>query len=109
MVAIRVQVLGWIDDAQPGWVECSLVDARGKKHRFREKAPVVSSAGLHAGSQYPQPGIIGCIVLRRYKGEDGQEVASVDTDRPWGILSVDGTSQFDVLADNLVEVPHAAG
>ena len=97
---------GWVDDEQPGWVECTFVDDVGNEHLVREKAPVVSSANLHAGSQYPQPGIIGCTVLRRQRTADGHVVVSVDTELPWGIQSVEGRSRFDVRAESLVEFPN---
>ena len=106
MVGIRVQIVQWIDDHQPGWVECALFDDSGEEHRFREKAPVVSDADLHAGSPYPQPGIIGCRVLRCYEAEDGHIVVEVDTDEPWGIQSLGGRSQFNVASENVVEFPH---
>jgi len=109
MVGIKVQIVRWIDDDQPGWVECTFLDYRGEEHRFREKAPVVSEADLHAGSPYPQAGIIGCTVLRRYVAEDGHTVMLIDTDQPWGIQSVEGRSRFDVAPENLLKFAQSAG
>jgi hypothetical protein len=106
MMGIRISIVRWVADDQPGWVECSFLDDAGSEHRVREKAPVVSSADLHAGSRYPQPGIIGCTVLRRHRAADGHEVVTVETEQPWGIESVEGRSQFEVRAESLVEFPH---
>ena len=102
MTGIRVQILRWVDDHFPGWVECSFLDNRGDEHRFVEKAPVVSS-DLHAGSPFPQSGFVGCTVVRRYTAESGRSVVSVDTDQPWGIESVEGKSRFEVGPEDLVE------
>jgi hypothetical protein len=106
MLGIEVQILRYVDDHQPGWVECSFSDASGSEHLFLEKAPVVSTADLHPGSPYPQVGIIGCTVLKRYVAEDGRQVVTVDTERPWGIESKEGRSQFDVRPEQLREFAH---
>ena len=34
----------------------------------------------------------------------GRETIRVDTERPWHVESVDGVTQFDVLAETLVEL-----
>ncbi|MCB1056781.1 MAG: hypothetical protein KDD11_14865 [Acidobacteria bacterium] len=104
-----MQIIRWLDDHQPGWVECSFRDLHGVEHRFREKAPVVSGSALDAGSAYPQPGLLGCVVLERTPGDDGRTVVSVDTERPWGIESVEGRTRFEVAPEDLVEVARSTG
>ena len=98
MVGIRVQIVRYADDAQPGWVECQLVDAHGRRWSFIEKVPVVTLADLDPTSGYPQPGVIACEVLER----DG-EVARIDTARPWGVIAVGGETRFEVATTALVE------
>lgn len=56
MVNLEVTIVPFVDDHFPGFVECVLVDADGRRHEFIEKGPVVSAAKLQAGSVYPQPG-----------------------------------------------------
>ena len=107
MLGIDVEILRYAEDCQPGWVECRFIDASGKEHRFLEKAPVVSASHLHAGSSYPQAGILGCTVLGRRLDDDGHQVVTVDTERPWGIESTAGRSQFDVRPEQLLEFAHA--
>ena len=102
MLGISVEITRFVDDHQPGWVECNLVDAQGKKHLFIEKAPVVSLEDLDAGSSYPRVGIIGCEVIER-KRVDGRDVVKIKTEKPWGIESVEGQASFDVLSDQLVD------
>jgi hypothetical protein len=105
VVGIRIDIVRWIDDGFPGWVECRFFDASGTEHRVQEKAPVVTSADISAASSYPQPGVVACTVLRRDVAADGHEIVSVTTEQPYGIQSTDGRNRFDVPADSLVECP----
>jgi hypothetical protein len=102
MPGIKVEISRYVDDYQPGIVECLFVDAWGKQHLFVEKAPVVSSENLDAGSSYPRAGVIACQVIER-RNIDGREVVAVDTEMPWHIESTAGKSSFDVSPDQLIE------
>lgn len=85
------------DEPQPGVVECELVDANGKVHRFVEKTAVVSSDHLFRDAAYPRPGVIACEVERSWVDENGQPLARVNTD-PWGVESIDGVTTFVVFS-----------
>lgn len=101
--AIDAMIVRWVsDDPQPGLVECELADRFGKVWRFVEKSAVVTAENLSSESRYPQPGSIGCQVIRRSRDESGREVAEIDTEFPWGVEAVDGTTRFHVFADQLV-------
>jgi len=105
MQAVKVTITRHVnDDPQPGIVECELLDAHGRKWHFIEKTAVVTARYLDAQSAYPQPGVIAGEVVRRSRDGVGREVVQIDTERPWGVESIDGTTQFDVLADSLVEL-----
>jgi hypothetical protein len=104
MMAINVVISRFVDEWQPGWVECKLTDAWGCQWTFIEKVPIVTTAGLDAQSNYPQPGVIACEVLERRRSADGREVISVDTTKPRGVESTSGTVRFDVLLEQLVEL-----
>ncbi|MDI1477940.1 hypothetical protein [Polyangium sp. y55x31] len=99
MLGVRVQIVRFADESQPGWVECHLVDAHGRRWSFLEKVPVVTLALLDEQSEYPQPGIIGCEVVGRRGG-----IARIDTAQLWAIESTEGETQFDVPESLLVEV-----
>ncbi|MDI1443615.1 hypothetical protein [Polyangium sp. 6x1] len=45
-MGVEVQIVRFADDAQPGWVECHLLDAHGRRWAFLEKVPVVTTARL---------------------------------------------------------------
>jgi hypothetical protein len=55
MPAVTVQISRFVDEHQPGFVECILMDALGESHLFVEKVPVVSTDDLWSTSSYPQP------------------------------------------------------
>ena len=83
----------YVDDHLPGFVECAFVDADGAEHRFVEKVTVVSREHLSRDSQYPKEGVVTCEVLKEWV-ENGRALTRVSTERPWGIESIEGVSEF---------------
>ena len=105
MVGVKVSVLRYIsDDPQPGIVECELQDANGHRWLFVEKTAIVSMANLDAKTSYPQPGVIACEVVRRSRESTHREVVRINTERPLLVESLDGQTEFDVLADSLTDL-----
>jgi hypothetical protein len=105
MLAVKVTITRYVsDDPQPGVVECELLDVHGRRWRFLEKTAVVSTNGLDANAPYPQPGVIAAEAIRRSRDLAGREVVRIDTERPWGVASIDGITQFDVPPECLVEL-----
>ncbi len=107
MLALRIDITGFVDDSQPGWVELRLVDAAGVTHVFIEKVPVVSDLALDRNSRYPQPGVLACTLVERSIGDDGSLRLIVDTARPWGVSSLDDETRFVVRPDQTLELAHA--
>ena len=103
MPAVRVEIFRYVDDWQPGWVECKLIDALGREHVFVEKVPVVTTALLDATSSYPQAGVIACTVVARRERDDGRAIVRIDTQTPDGVESTAGLSQFEVFPEHLRE------
>lgn len=81
---LRVSVTKWADDHQPGIVECEFVDARGLRHVFQEKVPVVSADHIDANSPFPLTGSIACTIVER--NDDAS--ADIDVDLPHGVQRV---------------------
>jgi hypothetical protein len=105
MLAIPVTITCYLsDEPQPGVVACELVDVHGRLWRFVEKTAIVSSDHLDGESAYPQPGVIAGVVVSRSRNAKGREVCLFDTRHPWDVESVDGVTQFEVLAETLVEM-----
>ncbi|MEO6723233.1 MAG: hypothetical protein ABIN67_22900 [Ferruginibacter sp.] len=63
MIAIKIKILKFISDDQPGFVECSFFDALNKEHIVQDKVPIVTEKYLDANSKYPQDGIIACEIV----------------------------------------------
>ena len=101
MYFVSVQIVRFVDGGFPGWVECELVDAEGRRHLITEKVPMVVATDLDADSKYPTAGTVACEVLKPYRDEKGQELAHVSTAKPWSIESAEGLSEFTVLASLL--------
>jgi hypothetical protein len=92
------------DEPQPGIVECEMVDVYGRVWRFVEKTAVVSNEHLDANSSYPKHAEIPVEVLERFRDPRLGDVARINTNRPWGIESVEGETRFDVFPTLLTEV-----
>jgi hypothetical protein len=102
MPELIVEIVRFVDETQPGVVECVMTDAWGADHVFIDKVPIFTTAGLTECSSYPQCGTIACGVLRRWHEHDGREIVTVDTSDSWHVESTEGQTQFDVLASQLV-------
>jgi hypothetical protein len=101
MTELVVQIDRFVDAHQPGFVECSLVDALGRKHLIVEKIPIVTTENIWTDSQYPKQGAIACQVEREWRAEDGRLLAQVSTELPWHVESTSGESSFVVLASQV--------
>lgn len=103
MKAIKISITSFIDNDQPGWVECKFHDAHGTEHIVHDKVPIVTTKYLNANSEYPQNGVIACEVVREWKDDNGKTVFTVDTSKPWVVETIEGIAQFDVFEEQLTE------
>jgi hypothetical protein len=94
---IKIEIVNFVDESNPGWVTCRLIDANGVEHWFREKAPVVTAGEIWADSDFPLEGEIACVILSA-----GPESVVVDTQLPWGVESTTGQTQFEINRAQLV-------
>ena len=102
MPALTVEIVRFVDEHQPGFVECVLRDAANNEHVFVEKVPVVTTENLWSTSSYPQPGAIECVVLEKWKDKNGRLLVRATTEQPWSVESTRGESSFVVLASQVV-------
>lgn len=102
MPVISIQIERFIDNDQPGFVECRLVDANGQAHMFIENLPIVTSVNLWADSAYPQAGTIACEIESESIDAAGRQLVQVSTERPWAVESTEGVSRFLVLSSQVV-------
>jgi hypothetical protein len=103
MVKLRVQIVQYVDDSQPGWVEANLRDAWGNEWIFVDKVPIFTVTSLDAHSNYPQPGVIRCEIIRLWRDVGGRELCTIDTSRPDFVEATNGMSRFNVLMEQLVQ------
>jgi hypothetical protein len=103
VTSIRATITRFVDDYQPGIVECRFVDAHGVEHVFVLKTPFVTSEWLGADSTYPLPGSIACHIIGSGETVRGKRVVTVDTTEPDAVESLAGISRFEVFADQLTE------
>ncbi len=102
MPSLRVQIVRFVDDYQPGIVECQFEDAGGRVHTIIDKLPIFSAAALWSDSEYPQPGIVRCRVLDRMSGQDGRDLIHITTADPDHVEATDGKSEFVVAEGDLI-------
>jgi hypothetical protein len=101
---LAVEIVRFVDDHFPGFVECVLRDASGCAHTFVEKVPVISLEVLDSASHYPRPGTFACVVGEAWTDAHGRSLVRVRTDEPWGIESTTGQSSFVVLTSQISAV-----
>ena len=101
MENLAVEITRFVDDHQPGWVECEFVDAAGSRHILVDKVPILSLESLDATSNYPRVGFARCEVFHRWKDDRGRKLARISIASPDGIESTQGLSEFVVLFTQL--------
>ena len=98
---LTIQIVRFVDDAQPGWIACEFVDAEGRRHELIDKVPIFSDVMLDETSTYPQAGGARCTILDRWSDVNSRELVRVSTVKPDGIESSEGLSEFVVLSSQV--------
>jgi hypothetical protein len=96
---LAVEIVRFVDDHQPGWVECEFIDAEGHSHTLLDKVPAFGSEtneDLDAASKYPQPGVARCEILEEFRDAQGREVVRITIDKPDTLESKSGLTEFVV-------------
>jgi hypothetical protein len=102
MPVVAVSIIRFVDEHQPGFVECELTDAFGQTHSFVEKVPIVTVENLWSDSIYPRAGGISCEVKQEWQDDAGRSLVKVDTERPWRVESTAGATTFVVLSSQML-------
>lgn len=102
MPAVKVEIVRFVDEHQPGFVECRLTDASGALHTFIEKVPVVTDESLWTDPKYPCTGAIACRLNGEFRDSAGRLLVRIDTEEPHGIESTLGESSFVVLFSQVI-------
>jgi len=105
VTSIRATITRFVDDYQPGIVECRFTDAHNVEHIFVLKIPLVTDKELTVDSVYPVAGFIACRIVDSREPLQGRIVVIVDTAEPDGIESSAEVSRFEVFGEQLTEDP----
>ncbi len=101
---LAVQIVRFVEDYQPGIVECEFTDAAGQPHRLIDKAAIFTTATLSANSIYPQPGAVRCSLLRDWQDKSGRRLLTISTAEPFSIETGEGLTEFNVLPSQLSRI-----
>jgi hypothetical protein len=104
--AIKILITSFIDDHQPGFVECKFYDALNKEHIVQDKVPIVTDRYLDANSEYPQDGIIACEIIKQSEDTNGKTIFTVNTLKPWGVDTIEGLTEFHLFEEQLTDFQH---
>lgn len=104
---IRAEIIRWVSDDFPGVMECRFTDRFGKVWTVVEKAPVLTDADLRSTSPFPQPVLIACDFVATRRDNAGREIIEISTLTPWGVEATDGTTSFQLYAEQLQIEPSA--
>ena len=105
MFGVKAKITKFIDEINPGFVECQFVDANGLTQSFNDKVPIFTTKMIDKNSNYPVDGIIGCEIIKT-KNLEGRDIVKINTELPWGIESIKGGTIFEVLPEQIIEFEH---
>lgn len=106
MYSVNVQIVRFTDASQPGCVECVLRDALDREWLLIDKVPIFADAYLDENSSYPQPGGVGCEIVREWTDEHGRQRCIITTERPYGVTAQNGVTEFEVFRDQVTCESH---
>lgn len=98
---LRVEIVRFVEEYQPGIVSCEFSDAQGHRHVFVGKVVYFTAEALGADSSYPQSGVIPYEVIERWKDTSGGELVLVSTASRLDLEPTAGLSEFVVMAHQL--------
>ncbi len=102
MPTLAVQMTRYIDRSFPGWVECVFYDAQGQQHTVHEKVPVIATPNKDLkDSDFPMEGELACKIETEWRDEAFGNLAKINTERPYGIESIEGSAIFTVRSSQL--------
>jgi hypothetical protein len=102
MPSLRVEIVRFVDEYQPGVVACEFTDATGNRHTIVDKVPMFSSEQLWSDSKYPTTGDVRCTILSSWHNSTGQNLSQITIDKPDGLEASNGLSEFVVLASQIL-------
>ena len=94
-VRVRATATRWESGDFPGFVEASVLDARGKEHRIVEKVPILTSLTVRADSPFP----FEFWIAAEMESIDGE---AVSVSFSHGVETIDGHGGLTVSAADVI-------
>lgn len=101
MPSLPLIIVRFVDETQPGIIECEFIDANQRVHRLVDKVPIFSERDLWKESQYPQPGSVQCQILEEFSDASGRGLVRIIFGRP--DESLDGETEFIVERSQILD------
>lgn len=102
MPFVNVTIERFLEKGQPGWVETSVNDAWNKTHLFIDKSVIFSELYLDVESLYPQAGVLACEVIKEWIDQNGRNIVTVTTERPYDVATTEALYEIDLLEEQLI-------
>jgi hypothetical protein len=99
---VKVEILHYLEDCQPGIVEFKLTDAFGRNWYFVDKVSYLSDFTPEHNSVYPQQGSLPCKIRHRFVDGIGRNLVQIVVSEVFHLAADEYV--FDVLA-NKIEHP----
>ena len=103
MSLIKVSIVRFVDEHQPGVVECEFPDANGIVRTVIDKTPMFTNEFLWWDSTYPVQGVLSCSVLKTWQDPSGRNLALISIAKPYYMEATDGQTEFTVVKSQLSE------
>jgi hypothetical protein len=100
-LGLKIKIVEYVDDSQPGWVRCIFTDAYGIEWSIIDKVPIVTDGHLDEKSSYPQAGIIRCVI--KDEARTDTDIVKVETSSPAFIDAENGEHEFYVFRNQLTD------
>ena len=98
MAQLLVQIVRYVDDGCPAWLDCEFVDAEGCLHTLRDKVPIFTAEPIDGLTEIPRPLLVACEILAEWQDERGRQLVRITTEKPYCLESLEGLSEFVVEA-----------
>ena len=102
MPYLRVEIVRFVDDYQPGIVACEFADVNGLIHTIIDKSPLFTVSSLSWDSPYPLWGDVQCEVLRSFEDSRGRPLVQISLAKPYALVTTDGLSEHVVFAESIL-------
>ena len=102
-LGLKVKIIEFADDSQPGFVNCTFTDSAGQEYKIFEKVPVVTDEYLDENSHYPKEGIVSCVILDENQDKENNEIVKINIAEPLQISTVNDETIFLVLRNQLAD------